>query len=63
LDSEIRRASAAQDAAMGRLSDHLQVVGRVDDHLKAGAHQLLVIGEQHSHRHRLGSSGRRARTR
>ena len=37
--------------AGGRLADHLEVGGGVDQHPEAAAHQRLVVGEQHPDRH------------
>ena len=35
--------------AVGRLADDVEVVLGVEDHLEAGAHERLVVGDQHAH--------------
>ena len=61
-----RRAAAAAPARrglvpVGRLADDLDVGLGVEDHRQPGAHQLLVVGDQHPDRHRrhLPSAARR----
>ena len=40
--------------AVGGLADHLDVGLRVEDHAEPGAHDLLVVGDDHPDRHRPG---------
>ena len=53
---------------VGRLADHLEVVLGVEDHPEAGAHERLVVGDQHAHGAHAtaasssATSGSRART-
>ena len=51
--------------AVGRLPHDLEVGGRADDHLQPGAHQVLVVHEQHRGplRHGCTSRGNQAATR
>ena len=48
--------------AVARLADHLEIGLGVQDQAEAGAHELLVVGEQEADAHGLPRSGRRART-
>lgn len=54
-----RRAPGDLDhlASVSGLAHDRQAIASVDDHPKAGAHQLLVVGQQHPDRHREPSSG------
>ena len=45
------RASATASAPSARLADHLDVGLRVEDHPQPGAHELLVVGDEHAHAH------------
>ena len=45
------RASAHRLGAVGRLADHLDVGLRVEDHAEPGAHELLVVGDEHADGH------------
>ena len=57
-----RRASSTAALAVGGLADDLDVGLGVKDHRQAGAHQILVVGHQHAHRHRRTSVGSSAST-
>ena len=53
---QLRAPRSTASSAVGGLADHVDVVLGVEDHAEAGAHERLVVGDQHAHRahaHRL----------